>query len=103
MRFQNLPLRAQLMVGFACLSIASASVSALTLTRLAGARLHSSLHDRSERIAHRLQGPLRPIVASRPVTALHGLVDSFAPEEQLDAIALIAAAEPIKHPREARG
>ena len=61
-RLRNLPLRAQLMLVFAFLSITTSVVLMIALATISGNRLHAQLRDRSVRIAQRLQLQLEPIV-----------------------------------------
>jgi hypothetical protein len=57
-RLRDMPLRTQLMVQFAFLSIFTTAVSTVTLTTLHAQRMHAELEERAHRMARRLQTPL---------------------------------------------
>jgi signal transduction histidine kinase len=90
-RLRNLPLRAQLMLVFAFLSITTTVVLTITLTTVSGNRLHAELRDRSVRIAQRLQLQLEPIVASGDRLAAHTIFASYSGDRELDGIAVYAS------------
>jgi signal transduction histidine kinase/HAMP domain-containing protein len=90
-RMRDLPLRVQLMLVFAFLSIATTVVLTITLTTMSGNRMHSELRDRSVRIARRLQLQLAPAVASNDQLAAHEIFASYSGDRDLDGIAVYAA------------
>jgi signal transduction histidine kinase len=87
---RDLPLRTQLMLVFALLSIATTAISTITLASLSGQRMQSSLRDRSVRIATRLQTQLQSIVASNDQLTARELFHSYAGDKELDGIAVYA-------------
>ena len=89
-RLRNLPLRAQLMLVFAFLSITTSVVLTIALATISGNRLHAQLRDRSVRIAQRLQLQLEPIVASNDRLAAHTIFASYSGDRELDGIAVYA-------------
>ena len=90
-RLRDLPLRVQLMLVFAFLSIATTIVLTIALTTISGNRLHAELRARSVRIAQRLQLQLEPIVASNDRLAAHTIFASYSGDRELDGIAVYAA------------
>jgi signal transduction histidine kinase/HAMP domain-containing protein len=90
-RMRDRPLRVQLMLVFAFLSIATTVVLTITLTTMSGNRMHSELRDRSVRIARRLQLQLAPAVASNDQLAAHEIFASYSGDRDLDGIAVYAA------------
>jgi signal transduction histidine kinase/HAMP domain-containing protein len=90
-RMRDLPLRVQLMLVFALLSIATTVVLTITLTTMSGNRMHAELRDRSVRIARRLQLQLAPVLASEDRHAAHAIFASYSSDRDLDGIALYAA------------
>jgi signal transduction histidine kinase len=106
-RIRDLPLRTQLMLVFAFLSIATTAVLTVTLTTLSGQRTQTALRDRSTRIAKRLQQVLEPIVASDDRRAAGELFASYSNDRELDGVAVYAEnGELIEgrgvHPRQLR-
>jgi signal transduction histidine kinase/HAMP domain-containing protein len=89
-RLRDLPLRVQLMLVFAFLSIATTVVLTIALTTISGNRLHAELRARSVRIAQRLQLQLEPIVASNDRLAAHTIFASYSGDRELDGIAVYA-------------
>jgi signal transduction histidine kinase len=89
-RLRDQPLRAQLICVFAFLSIATTTISTITLTTLSGQRMHASLTERAARIATRLQNQLQSVVASDDHRAARVLFDSYAKDLELDGIAVYA-------------
>jgi signal transduction histidine kinase/HAMP domain-containing protein len=90
-RLSDLPLRAQLMLVFAFLSITTTIVLTITLTTMSGNRMQAELRDRSVRIARRLQLQLQPVVASNDRLAAQTIFASYAGDRDLDAMAVYAA------------
>jgi signal transduction histidine kinase len=90
-RMRDLPLRTQLMLVFAFLSITTTAISTITLTKLSEHRMRATLHDRAQRIALRLQTQLQPAVASNDPLAARALFASYASDRELDGIAVYAA------------
>jgi signal transduction histidine kinase len=95
MRLQDRPLRTQLMLAFAFLSIATTAVSTITLAHLSDQRMRASLRDRSEGIARRLQQQLEPVIAFDDHLTARELFASYAGVKDLDAIAVYAASGEI--------
>ena len=89
-RVRDLPLRTQLMLVFAFLSIATTAISTITLTSMSEERMRATLRDRSQRIARLLQQQLQPVVASDDHLAARALLASYAVDEELDGIAVYA-------------
>jgi signal transduction histidine kinase/HAMP domain-containing protein len=89
-RVRDLPLRTQLMLVFAFLSIATTAISTITLTSMSEERMRAGLRDRSQRIARRLQQQLQPIVASGDHLAARALLGFYAGDRELDGIAVYA-------------
>ena len=89
-RLRDLPLRVQLMLAFAFLSITTTVVLTIALTTISGNRLQAELRDRSVRIARRLQLQLEPIVASNDRLAAHTIFASYLGDRELDGIAVYA-------------
>jgi signal transduction histidine kinase/HAMP domain-containing protein len=87
-RLRNLPLRAQLMLVFAFLSITTTVVLTIALATISGNRLHAQLRDRSVRIAQRLRLQLEPIVASNDRLAAQTIFASYSGDRELDGIAV---------------
>ena len=90
-RLRGLPLRVQLMLVFAFLSIATTVVLTITLTTMSGNRMHAELRDRSIRIARRLQLQLAPVIASSDQLAAHTIFASYSGDRDLDGMAVYAA------------
>jgi signal transduction histidine kinase/HAMP domain-containing protein len=90
-RMKDLPLRVQLMLVFAFLSIATTVILTITLTTMSGNRMHAELRDRSVRIARRLQLQLAPVIASSDHLAAHRIFDSYSGDRDLDGIAVYAS------------
>ena len=90
-RLSVLPLRAQLMLVFAFLSITTTVVLTITLTTMSGNRMQTELRDRSVRIARRLQLQLEPVVASNDRPAARTIFASYTGDRDLDGIAVYAA------------
>jgi len=87
----DLPLRRQMMLIFAFLSVATTAVTTITLTTLSGARTQAALQERSVRIAQRLQLQLQPVIASGDHIAARELFASYAGDRELDGMAVYAA------------
>ena len=90
-RLADLPLRAQLMLVFAFLSITTTVVVTIALTTMSGNRMQAELRDRSVRIARRLKLQLEPVVASNDRLAAHTIFASYAGDRDLDGMAVYAA------------
>jgi signal transduction histidine kinase/HAMP domain-containing protein len=89
-RLRDLPLRIQLMLVFAFLSIATTAISTVTLTVMSGQRTQTALRDRSVRIARRLQRQLEPVVASGDQVSARELFASYAGDRELVGMAVYA-------------
>jgi signal transduction histidine kinase/HAMP domain-containing protein len=88
-RLRDLPLRTQLMVVFAFLSIATTAVSTITLTTLHAQRLQVALEERAQRIASRIRTQLESVELDQQRAAL----DLFGPhsgDKEMEGIALYA-------------
>ncbi|MDB6082664.1 MAG: sensor histidine kinase, partial [Gammaproteobacteria bacterium] len=90
MRLHDLPLRTQLVVVFAFLSITTTTVSTITLAGLSGHRMHEALTARAERIAARLQSQLQSVVEFDDQRAARDLFAAYAGDRELDGIAVYA-------------
>jgi signal transduction histidine kinase len=89
-RLRDLPLRVQLMVAFAFLSIATTAVATITLTTLSSQRAYAGLRDRSARMAQRMQLQLEPVIAYDDRQTAREIFDSYAGSE-IDGMGLYAA------------
>src|ERR1700704_6302401 len=89
-RLRDIPLRAQLMLLLAFLSILTTVVSTVTLTTLSGRRTQAALRDRSVRIARGLQQQLEPVVEFDDHLTARELFASYAGDKELDGIAVYA-------------
>jgi HAMP domain-containing protein len=89
-RLCDLPLRTQLMLVFAFLSITTTAITTITLTTLSGQRTHAALRERSVRIARRLQQQLEPVVAFDDHKTARELFASYSGDRELDGIAVYA-------------
>jgi signal transduction histidine kinase len=87
-RLRNLPLRIQLMLVFAFLSIATTAISTITLTSLSGQRTHAALRDRSVRIARRLQHQMESAVVFDDHPTVRQLFAAYAGDREIDGIAV---------------
>jgi signal transduction histidine kinase/HAMP domain-containing protein len=90
-RLRDLPLRVQLMAIFALLSITTTVVLTITQITMSGNRMQSELHDRSVRIARRLQLQLEPAVASNDQLTAREIFASYSDDRDLDGLAVYAA------------
>jgi signal transduction histidine kinase/HAMP domain-containing protein len=90
-RLRDLPLRLQLMLVFAFLSISTTIVLTVALTTMYGNRMQAELRDRSVRIARRLELQLEPVVASNDRGTAHTIFASYVGDRDLDGIAVYAA------------
>jgi signal transduction histidine kinase/HAMP domain-containing protein len=89
-RVRNLPLRTQLMLIFAFLSITTTAISTITLTTMSGQRRQTALRDRSVRSVQRLQRQLEPVVAFDDHRAARELIAAYSNDGELDGIAVYA-------------
>lgn len=87
-RLRDLPLRTQLILVFALLSIATTAISTITLATLSGQRMHANLTERSAQIARQLQYQLQSVVAFDDHLTARELFDSYAGDRELDGIAV---------------
>jgi signal transduction histidine kinase/HAMP domain-containing protein len=90
-RLRDLPLRTQLMLVFALLSISTTAISTITLEHLSEQRMRASLRDRSERIARRLQQQLEPVIAFDDHLTARELINSYTGDREIDGIGVYAA------------
>ena len=89
-RLRNLPLRTQLMLVFAFLSITTTAISTITLTTMSGQRRETALRDRSVRSVQRLQRQMEPVVAFDDHRAARELIAAYSNDRELDGIAVYA-------------
>jgi signal transduction histidine kinase/HAMP domain-containing protein len=89
-RIRDLPLRTQLILVFAFLSIVTTVVSTVTLTTLSGQRTQAALRDRSEGIARRLQQQLETVIAFDDHLTARELLASYAGDKELVGMAVYA-------------
>ena len=89
-RLRDLPLRTQLMLVFAFLSITTTAITTVTLTTLSGQRTQTALRDRSARIAKHLQHQLEPVVATDGHLVARELFAAYSNDKELDGIAVYA-------------
>jgi signal transduction histidine kinase/HAMP domain-containing protein len=89
-RLRDLPLRVQLMVVFAFLSFATTAVATITLTTLSSQRAYAGLHERSVRMAQRMQLQLEPVIAFDDRQTAREIFDSYAGSE-IDGMGIYAA------------
>jgi len=91
LHLRDLPLRSQLMLVFAALSIATTVISTITLTTLSSVRLNTRLHDKSVRYAQQLQRELAPIIAYDDHLSARELFESLMEDREIDGLAVYAA------------
>jgi signal transduction histidine kinase len=89
-RLRDLPLRVQLMLVFALVSITTSAVLTISLTTMYGKRTQVELRTRSVRIARRLQAQLEPIVAVNDQLAVRQIFASYSGDRDLDGMAVYA-------------
>jgi signal transduction histidine kinase/HAMP domain-containing protein len=88
MRLRDMPLRTQLMVQFAFLSIFTTAVSTVTLTTLNARRMHAELQERAQRMARRLQVPLEAATAADQKRIARQFFDLYAGDNVIDGMAV---------------
>jgi signal transduction histidine kinase/HAMP domain-containing protein len=91
LRLWNQPLRIQLMVVFVLLSIATTTVTALTLTALSSHRMSADLRDKSVQYARQLQRELESVVAFDDRLTARELFDSLMGDRDIDGLAVYAS------------
>ena len=89
-RLSNWPLRTQLMVVFALLSMATTAVTTLTFTALSSHRIHARLSDKSTLYARQLQRQLESVAYDDRLSARE-LFDSLMGDHDIDGLAIFAA------------
>jgi signal transduction histidine kinase/HAMP domain-containing protein len=89
-RLSNWPLRTQLMVVFALLSMATTAVTTLTFTALSSHRIHARLRDKSTLYARQLQRQLESVAYDDRLSARE-LFDSLMGDHDIDGLAIFAA------------
>jgi signal transduction histidine kinase/HAMP domain-containing protein len=89
-RLRDLPLRTQLMLVFAFLSITTTAISTFTLTTLSGRRTQTALRDRATQIVERLQHQFEPVVAFDDHPAARELFARYSNDPEMDGIAVYA-------------
>ena len=89
-RLWDLPLRVQLMLAFALLSIITTAIATITLTHLSDRRLRANLHERSEQVARHLQQELQPVITYDDHLTARELFAAYAGEQDLDGMGVYA-------------
>lgn len=90
-RLRDLPLRAQLMLAFAFLSIITTAIATITLTHLSDQRMRANLHERSERMARHLQQELQPVIAFDDHLTAREVFAAYAGDQDLDGMGVYAS------------
>jgi signal transduction histidine kinase/HAMP domain-containing protein len=85
-RLRDMPLRTQLMVQFAFLSIFTTAVSTVTLTTLHAQRMHAELEERAHRMARRLQTPLEAAARTDQKRIARQFFDLYAGDNVVDGM-----------------
>ena len=85
-RLRDMPLRTQLMVQFAFLSIFTTAVSTIILTTLHARRMHIELQERAQRMARRLQTPLETAAAGDQKLIARQFFDLYAGDNVIDGM-----------------
>jgi signal transduction histidine kinase/HAMP domain-containing protein len=88
MRLRDMPLRTQLMVQFAFLSIFTTAVSTVTLTTLHAQRMHAELQERAQRTARRLQTPLEEAAGNDQKRIARQFFDLYAGDNVIDGMGI---------------
>lgn len=97
MRLRDLPLRAQLMIVFALLSLATTAISTITLTTLHAQRMHTALQERAQLVATRLQTRLKSTEVSEQQRVTRQLFDFYKDDTAIDGMAVYSGdGEPIE-------
>jgi signal transduction histidine kinase/HAMP domain-containing protein len=97
MRLRDLPLRAQLMIVFALLSLATTAISTITLTTLHAQRMHTALQERAQLVAKRLQTRLESTEVSDQQRVTRQLFDFYKDDNAIDGMAVYSDdGEPIE-------
>ncbi len=87
-RLTNLPLRVQLMLAFAFVSIATTAISTGTLTTLAGHRMHAGLHSKSLRLVTQIRQQLESRGADDDTQNAQTAFDSLRGDRDIDGLAV---------------
>ena len=96
-RLRDQPLRVQLMIAFALLSVTTTAISTITLTTLHARRMHTALQERAQRVARRLQTQLESAEVSSQRRVTHQLFDFYRDDNVIDGMALYTDdGEPIE-------
>jgi signal transduction histidine kinase len=85
-RFRNLPLRVQLMLAFALLSVATTAIMTVTLTSLAERRQRGELEVKSAHYTRQLQQQLQTILEPSTRLTAHQLFESLAGDDDVDGL-----------------
>jgi signal transduction histidine kinase/HAMP domain-containing protein len=85
---RNWPLRSQLMLLFALLSIATTGITTVTLLTLASQRMNADLRDKSSQYARQLQRELESVVAFDDRLTARELFDSMMADRSVDGLAV---------------
>jgi signal transduction histidine kinase len=106
-RLWNWPLRTQLMVVFALLSMATTAATAVTLSALSSQRMTANLRDKSAQYARQLQRELESVVAFDDRLTARELFDSLMGDPDIDGLAVYTSNGEIlegrgNHPAELR-
>ncbi len=89
-RLRDLPLRMQMMLAFAFLSIVTTAISTTVLSRLSDQRMRAELHDRSSRVARHLQLELQPVIAFDDHLSAREIFAAYAHDQDLDGMGVFA-------------
>jgi signal transduction histidine kinase/HAMP domain-containing protein len=89
-RLRDLPLRTQLMVVFAFLSVTTTAISTITLTTLDAQRMHAALQERAQRIAKRLSTQLESVGNVERQQVARELFIPYATDREIDGMAVFA-------------
>src|SRR5580692_10287518 len=96
-RLRDLPLRAQLMIVFALLSVATTAISTITLTTLHSRRMRSALEERAQLVARRLQTRLESTEVTDRQRVTRELFDFYEGDNAIDGMAVYTDdGEPIE-------
>jgi signal transduction histidine kinase/HAMP domain-containing protein len=85
-RFRDVPLRVQLMLVFALLSVATTAITAITLTSLAERRQRDELQVKSAHYSRQLQQQLQTILEPSTRLTAHELFESLAGDDDVDGL-----------------
>jgi signal transduction histidine kinase/HAMP domain-containing protein len=87
-RLRDYPLRTQLILVFAFLSIVTTAITTITLTSISGQRAQVGLRDRAVRITGRLRLQLAPVVEFSDQLAAREIFQTYLGDRELEGIAV---------------